>query len=104
MNGNRATRVITDGSTIASDHWAHGIRVNVAGAVGSVKFTLRGPMHTTTSTENMAGYDLFHTAADGESIGRVWKKGTYTLTVRLFSGTNGRGHQLNEETLHFTIV
>ena len=105
MNGKSTVQSITDGAQIAAGDRRRGIRVNVSGNVGSVKFVLSGGhSRTAVTTENLVGFDLFHTDGHGGSIGHYWKKGTYTLTVQLFSGRNGHGTEIGEQTLHFTIV
>jgi acid phosphatase len=104
MTGKTTTRTIADGASLTSDTKPHGIRVAVSGGnVGSVKFQLSGAASFTT-TENGAPYDLFHTAADGGSIGSLWKKGSYTLTIQLFSGAFGTGTKLGQRIVHFVVV
>jgi phosphatidylinositol-3-phosphatase len=102
MNGSTASQSISDGSIIAADGLAHGIRLNVSGGVGSVKFILSGA-NSFSSVENGKPFDLFHTAGDGSSNGIVWTRGSYALTVQLFSGSAASGTKLGEKTIHFSI-
>jgi hypothetical protein len=55
---------------------------------------LRGPSPTTCSAPTTTGL----------SIGQVWAKGSYTLTVQLFSGTGATGTLLTTRTIRFTIA
>lgn len=91
---------ITNGSTytVAQLGSLYNLEASATGTVGSVKFTITGPT-ASSNIENAVPYNSPGTGS-GAWVGAP---GSYTVNVKVYSGSDGTGTVCDEENRNFTI-